>query len=71
MRVFYARELDAYPPAHRRMVTAPIVVSVTHGWTTWMVVAIVFEALYIPAIFAFRGPWLRPAAQPAEVTSPA
>lgn len=38
-------------------VVAPVVVAVTHGWTTWMVVAIVFEALYIPAIFAFRGPW--------------
>lgn len=42
-------------------IVAPIVVTATHGWTTWMVIAIVFEALYIPALFAFRGPWRRPA----------
>ena len=52
-------------------VVAPIVVAATHGWRAWMVVAIVFEALYVPAIFAFRGPWRRAAVQPAEVTSPA
>lgn len=46
-------------------VVAPLVVAATRGWTTWMVIAIVFEALYIPALFAFRGPWRRPAVQPA------
>jgi OPA family glycerol-3-phosphate transporter-like MFS transporter len=51
-------------------VVAPVVVAATHGWTTWMIVAIVFNALYIPALFAFRGPWRRPA-QAAKVASPA
>jgi OPA family glycerol-3-phosphate transporter-like MFS transporter len=44
-------------------VIAPIVVAATAGWRTWMIVAIVFEALYIPAIFAFQGPWRRAAVE--------
>lgn len=43
---------------------APVVVAATHGWMVWLIIATVFEAAYMPAILAFRGPWRR-AARPA------
>lgn len=46
-------------------VIAPQVVVATRGWTTWLVIATVFEAVYIPAVLAFKGPWRRRAVQPA------
>jgi hypothetical protein len=48
------------------VVIAPQVVAATHGWTTWLIIATAFEAAYIPAVLAFKGPWrraLQPAAQ--------
>jgi MFS family permease len=51
------------------LLMAPVVVALTAGWTIWLIVATVFEALYIPAIFAFRGPWLRARSQVASTPS--
>jgi MFS family permease len=54
------------------LLMAPIVVAASHGWTVWLIVATVFEALYLPAILAFRGPWLpshRPAATGPSVVA--
>lgn len=43
------------------LLIAPAVVSATHGWTVWLIIATAFEAAYMPAILAFRGPWRRAA----------
>lgn len=48
------------------VIVSPLVVAATGGWTTWLIIATVFEAAYIPVIFALKGPWRRPA---AEVTA--
>jgi uncharacterized sodium:solute symporter family permease YidK len=48
------------------VVVSPQIVAATQGWTSWLIIAAVFEAAYIPVVFAFKGPWRRtfqPAAQ--------
>lgn len=45
------------------VIVAPLVVAATGGWTTWLIIATVFEAAYLPVIFALKGPWRRPAVQ--------
>lgn len=41
------------------LVISPVVVATTGGWTVWMIVAVVCELLYVPAMLAFKGPWRR------------
>lgn len=41
------------------LVISPVVVAATGGWTVWMIIAVVCELLYVPAMFAFKGPWRR------------
>jgi MFS family permease len=42
------------------LITAPIVTRNAGGsWATWMVVALVFNALFVPTMFLFGGAWRR------------
>ena len=50
------------------VLVAPLVVAATSGWTTWLIIATVFEAAYMPVILAFKGPWLR---SPRRAAKPA
>jgi hypothetical protein len=43
------------------VIVAPLVVTATRGWTTWLIIATIFEAAYMPVILAFKGPWRRSA----------
>jgi OPA family glycerol-3-phosphate transporter-like MFS transporter len=51
------------------LVIAPQVVAATHGWTTWLIIATAFEAAYIPAVLAFKGPWRRVARAAPQVSA--
>jgi OPA family glycerol-3-phosphate transporter-like MFS transporter len=44
------------------LLVIPVVVA-AHGWGTWLVVANICMALFIPATVLFHGPWRRTAAQ--------
>ncbi|MBO0707318.1 MAG: MFS transporter [Candidatus Dormibacteraeota bacterium] len=47
------------------VIVAPLIVAGTHGWQTWLIIATVFEAAYLPVILAFKGPWRRSALEPS------
>lgn len=39
------------------LLLSPVVVAATGSWVPWMVTATACQALFIPAVFWFRGPW--------------
>lgn len=50
---------------------SPLVVEATGSWRVWMIIALVFELLYVPAMFAFKGPWRRAVTVTPAETAPA
>ncbi|MQA86482.1 MAG: MFS transporter [Streptosporangiales bacterium] len=50
------------------LLTAPLTVEAAGSWVTWMIIATVCEALFIPAVFLFKGRW-RPARRAAGPTA--